>query len=789
MRLLFKGGIWKNSEDEILKTAVMKYGLNNWSRVASLLVRKSAKQCKARWYEWLDPRVCKTEWSRDEEEKLLHLAKLFPCQWRTIAPIVGRTAHQCLEHYELLLDRVQGKELFSATNDPRKLRPGEIDPNPESKPSRPDAVDLDDDEKEMLAEARARLANTNGKKAKRRARERHLEEARRLAMLQKRRELKASGMLSAASIARYRKRKYKGEDYLSEIPFQEIPEEGIFPVEYENKQKEQTKKTLAELEGGIELNKKKKQKKRDDDEMKKIMKTDLPKVLSDIQKANQITNIPKKKKLILPEPNFTLEDIKSIGNMKFGLNIGGTVNTSIAPSITNYSGYSNTTHNTSKHTKNPNSIMDEAKSELIRKISPSPLTLDQEAEKKIKIINENSEILTSKSSSYINENFNNKSILQSMGNFAIRHRFSLNSSSIADETGSVTSLDPIGRKARLEMYKMQAKTALYNLPKVSNDVEINIEVATNNLSNLSNPDTNLSNIPMDKMDILKNEKRQKKQEADLIWKRQTHVIQNNLPKPFVISPKDLLDNYNMENNINSLHEHIHKNKIEKEYIQAFELIKQEFVNLIINDSVIFPQKIPQNLVGYDSYDIYSDHFINDNLLNNDILSLNINKALDMIYDELLLMKEEDPQYYKTVPEDYIVNNIYDPKYLYVPFYNKYMDIDKLSNNELLSGYKHLYQILFTIYKKKFISTVELEGTVQETLKPYISESNKLNDEINFILNDINKKKIELESFKYIQELENNSYNVRLKNLETLLANEKSINEKLQLYYKKYKQGL
>ena len=42
----------------------------------------------------------------------------------------------------------------------------------------------------MLSEARARLANTKGKKAKRKARERQLEEARRLSMLQKRRELK-----------------------------------------------------------------------------------------------------------------------------------------------------------------------------------------------------------------------------------------------------------------------------------------------------------------------------------------------------------------------------------------------------------------------------------------------------------------------------------------------------------------------------------------------------------------------------------------------------------------------
>jgi pre-mRNA-splicing factor CDC5/CEF1 len=59
MRITIKGGVWKNTEDEVLKAAVMKYGKNQWARVSSLLVRKSAKQCKARWYEWLDPSIKK----------------------------------------------------------------------------------------------------------------------------------------------------------------------------------------------------------------------------------------------------------------------------------------------------------------------------------------------------------------------------------------------------------------------------------------------------------------------------------------------------------------------------------------------------------------------------------------------------------------------------------------------------------------------------------------------------------------------------------------------------------
>lgn len=150
----------------------MKYGKNQWSRIASLLHRKSAKQCKARWFEWLDPSIKKTEWSREEDEKLLHMAKLMPTQWRTISQMIGRTAAQCLERYENLLyvrfsadafhqilalsltsspffsrDLAQKKEEGETGDDPRKLKPGEIDPNPETKPARPDPKDMDEDGK------------------------------------------------------------------------------------------------------------------------------------------------------------------------------------------------------------------------------------------------------------------------------------------------------------------------------------------------------------------------------------------------------------------------------------------------------------------------------------------------------------------------------------------------------------------------------------------------------------------------------------------------------------------
>lgn len=329
---MIKGGVWRNTEvknsssliivlnscliivifnyldffqDEILKAAVMKYGKNQWSRIASLLHRKSAKQCKARWYEWLDPSIKKTEWSREEDEKLLHLAKLMPTQWRTIAPIIGRTAAQCLERYEFLLDQAQRKEEGEENlDDPRKLKPGEIDPNPETKPARPDPKDMDEDELEMLSEARARLANTQGKKAKRKAREKQLEEARRLAALQKRRELRAAGIGVGN-----RKRKLKGIDYNAEIPFEKQPSRGFYDTSEEFVvpiASDFSKLRQQNLDGELRSEKEARERKKDKE---KISKRD-----SDVPMAMLQNMEPERKrsKLVLPEPQISDVELQQV---------------------------------------------------------------------------------------------------------------------------------------------------------------------------------------------------------------------------------------------------------------------------------------------------------------------------------------------------------------------------------------------------------------------------------------------------------------------------------------------
>ncbi|KAI8310258.1 Pre-mRNA-splicing factor [Colletotrichum sp. SAR11_59] len=325
-----KGGVWTNIEDEILKASVSKYGLNQWARVSSLLARKTPKQCKARWNEWLDPSIKKIEWSKEEDEKLLHLAKLMPTQWRTIAPIVGRTANQCLERYQKLLDEAEAREAGSfgltgpeggetqapSADDVRRLRPGEVDPDPESKPARPDTIDLDEDEKEMLSEARARLANTQGKKAKRKARERQQEESRRLAALQKRRELKTAG-INIKVVTRK-----KGQmDYNADIPFEKKAAPGFYDTTEEEARNEQQR--LAFDPRKQQLASKRKGDGDEDGENKRRKKEKEPPSASfqaamkagQMQKIREAEQSSKRRALNLPAPQVSEGELEEIVKM------------------------------------------------------------------------------------------------------------------------------------------------------------------------------------------------------------------------------------------------------------------------------------------------------------------------------------------------------------------------------------------------------------------------------------------------------------------------------------------
>lgn len=57
-----------------------------------------------------------------------------------------RLIFEVVYRYLTCRDQAQRKEDGDdSVDDPRKLKPGEIDPNPETKPARPDPKDMDED--------------------------------------------------------------------------------------------------------------------------------------------------------------------------------------------------------------------------------------------------------------------------------------------------------------------------------------------------------------------------------------------------------------------------------------------------------------------------------------------------------------------------------------------------------------------------------------------------------------------------------------------------------------------
>ncbi|KAJ2464791.1 Pre-mRNA-splicing factor cef1, partial [Coemansia sp. RSA 2322] len=218
---------------------------------------------------------------------------------------------------------LQGPVGAESQAEARRLRPGEIDPNPESKAARPDPVDMDEDEKDMLSEARARLANTQGKKAKRKARERQLEEARRLATLQKRRELKAAGI----ELKIKKKKKDKLHlDYNVEIPYEKRPMPGFYDTTKELAQVDRGADSLkgrfldsleakSRLEREADERKEAKRKRESKGKGVAFVRASDQKAANVFAEKEEVDQLAKRSRLALPAPQVNDGDFETIAKL------------------------------------------------------------------------------------------------------------------------------------------------------------------------------------------------------------------------------------------------------------------------------------------------------------------------------------------------------------------------------------------------------------------------------------------------------------------------------------------
>ena len=85
-------GTWCKEEDDKLIEAVQAHGIDNWKAVASIVLGRSAKQCRDRYKLKLDPTINHGPWTKAEDDRLLELAAEYGRAWTKIArSMPGRT--------------------------------------------------------------------------------------------------------------------------------------------------------------------------------------------------------------------------------------------------------------------------------------------------------------------------------------------------------------------------------------------------------------------------------------------------------------------------------------------------------------------------------------------------------------------------------------------------------------------------------------------------------------------------------------------------------------------------
>lgn len=756
-----KGGYWKNSEDEILKAAVMKYGLNQWSRISSLLARKSAKQCKARWYEWLDPSIKKTEWTREEEEKLLHLAKIFPSQWRTIAPIVGRTPAQCVEHYERLLDLAQGRDEMDE-NDPRKLKPGEIDPTPEIRPARADAKDMDDDEKEMIAETRVRLANIKGKKAKRRAREKFIEKTRQLAQLQKQRELKAAGI---EYVIEKKKKKKKIEiDYNAEIPFEHRPMDVVYETGMDEEPAPNPNVgniSLNTIEGPRRDEEEKRLRKLDQKKLKKIRAMNLPEHIEKLNKANPLM-YQKKTKLVLTEPQLTDKDLELLGKMTKNAAEVMTATTSDTTRelMGNYSVREPTPVKTPRYSSQ---LMREARltNHLLNPQSPAlgidPLLAEDlaaGADKKPRatpnpykqLVSEGPSV--SRGETPLSVSARSSKLLEKRSlNSLYQDELQINNDEWADNAWEEGSHLPFGEGSevnRFQRIRDIIKKSLESLPEPRNDYEIVLP----ELEEFIRRENELLSAKGRKLDFediedLKARARQEEQLRDFY--KQTQVKQRGLPIPSHL-PEEFIKEISTASGASS-----------SSKPDPIGLIRREMAQLIINDMVEHPgnsQKASNLVPLYDRN--YSEGFDVDDL----------EKAEYLLRDERSKILEEKGHNDEQL--EVLVNVELEKRGIW--------PTEKEKEEQL----PELLKVKMAL--EAYVSKLDQE--IDEVLKA--QNDHVLEASIKVLSQELETKQIELEVYENLKEQEEASMIARLHEADVFLQRLKEKEDKLQRLYRQYK---
>ncbi|KAI9511770.1 hypothetical protein F5148DRAFT_1168715 [Russula earlei] len=118
------GRPWSAYEDLLLSKAVAEFdGEADWKTIAQRVPGRTNKACRKRWLHSLSPSIKKSAWTKEEDERLMSLYKVYGTKWSVIArQIPGRTDDACSKRYREALDPALKKDEWTDAEDAKLLQ-------------------------------------------------------------------------------------------------------------------------------------------------------------------------------------------------------------------------------------------------------------------------------------------------------------------------------------------------------------------------------------------------------------------------------------------------------------------------------------------------------------------------------------------------------------------------------------------------------------------------------------------------------------------------------------------
>jgi hypothetical protein len=117
-------GPFMPDEDRAIACFVDAHGTTSWPKIAAVLPHRTAKQCRERWFNNLDPAVVKAPWTADEDRLIFEGYRRYGPKWSIIARgMPGRTDNAIKNRWNASISkRTKLGEAGDQTLSPCKMR-------------------------------------------------------------------------------------------------------------------------------------------------------------------------------------------------------------------------------------------------------------------------------------------------------------------------------------------------------------------------------------------------------------------------------------------------------------------------------------------------------------------------------------------------------------------------------------------------------------------------------------------------------------------------------------------